>query len=252
VVAGKLTASTLSTSGEQVAVGEGDLVGEMSLLTRARRTATVRAVRDCSLLQLSEGDFNRIVMQEPFALFDVARTVADRLDRLIHGRRPGSVIRVAAVVPYGANSGHASFVGDLAEVLGTKMKTVVVDRKRVAEDLGSDAADDAITSYLHGLELESDLALLIADVEDCAWNHRCVRQADVNPLIGTRNGTTKGGVTGEAFIPRDDSNGPTHLVVTHDGDARAALLNFWRAGQRTDITISGRGLGQISSDWRIY
>lgn len=259
VVAGRLAASTLNNDGEQVVVGElgeGDLVGEMSLLTGAQRTATVTAVRDCSLLRLSERDFNRIMMDQPLALLDVARTVADRLDRLIHGRTPGSVVRVAAVIPCGEASGHAAFASDLSEVLAADTKTVAVDSRRVATDLGTDPSDDTITAYLHALELENDLTLLVADDDDCAWNRRCIRQADLNLLVGTRQGMARS-VAGRTPVATNVTGRATHLVVTYDGGVpkgTPGLLARWpvdryhhvRLGSRSDLERVARILTRSS------
>jgi len=263
VVAGRLTASTLDSDGARVTVGElgeGDLVGEMSLLTGADRTATVTAVRDCTLLRLSEDDFSRTVVSQPVALFDVARTVAGRLDSLIHGRRPGSVIGVAAVVPCGVDSGHAAFARDLAEVLAPDVSAVIVNSEQVAAEMGSDPTDDMITSYLHRLELESDLTLLIADQENTDWSRRCTRQADVSLLAGR---TAAMADTDPRDGRADDggANRARHLVLIHDDEVptdTASVLERWpadryhhiRAGSRTDLerlarVLTGRSVGLV-------
>jgi NTE family protein len=263
VVAGRLTASILNSDGGRVTVGElgeGDLVGEMSLLTGSNRTATVTAVRDCTLLRLSEDDFSRTVVSQPAALFDVARTVAGRLDSLIHGRRPGSVIGVAAVVPCGEDSRHASFAADLAVVLGLEARAAVVDQKRLAAELGSDPTDDIITSYLHRIELENDLTLLLADEADTDWSRRCVRQADVTLLVG--QGTAMA-VTGPRNImaEEDGATRARHLVLVHHGEVptdTAAVLDQWsadryhhvRSGSRADLErlarmLTGRSVGLV-------
>ena len=264
IVAGRLTASTLTSDGGSVIVGdlgEGDLVGEMSLITGSNRTATVTAIRDCTLLRLSEDDFNRTVVSHPMALFDVARTVAGRLDSLIHGRRPGSVVGVAAVVPCGENSPHASFAADLAELLAINARAAVVDQARVVVDLGVEPSDDTITSYLHQLELENDLTLLVADEEGTDWNRRCVRQADVTLLVGRRNSLVSNET--HAMISNDDGPiGQRHLVLIYDDDDvptdTSALLEAWSAdryhhfrdGSRPDLerlarVLTGKSVGLV-------
>ncbi|MEN8041510.1 MAG: patatin-like phospholipase family protein [Actinomycetota bacterium] len=223
VVAGRLVASTLGEDGSRVVVGEvveGDLVGEMSLLTQTERTATVTAVRDCTLLRISADDFSRVVVAEPLALFDVARTVVTRLDHLIHDRRPGIAVGVVALIPCGDGPYERSFIGDLREALDSNVQTTVVDRERLVADLGPSPTGDAITSFLHEVELKNDLTFLIADSGDSEWNQLCVRQADLNLLVGRHDGMKGVGPSELALAALSDNIGgqATHLVMLHDGE----------------------------------
>ncbi|MEN8240013.1 MAG: cyclic nucleotide-binding domain-containing protein, partial [Actinomycetota bacterium] len=145
VAAGRLVASTLDSEGKSIVVGEigeGDLVGEMSLLTRSARTATVTAIRDCTVLRMSAEDFSQIIIEEPLALFDVTRTVVRRLDHLIHDRRPGSAIGVVAVIPCGSGVLERPFVDDLADMLSSHVRTAIVDQERVTVELGDEPTND--------------------------------------------------------------------------------------------------------------
>ncbi len=62
----------------------GSYVGEMSLLTGQPRTATVSALDDCLLLEISAADFRQIALAQPAVLEQVTAAVAGRqadLDR---------------------------------------------------------------------------------------------------------------------------------------------------------------------------
>lgn len=55
----------VDTSGGKVRLEEGDFFGEMALLTRERRTATVTAIKSTDLLVLDCDDFHRFIDRNP-------------------------------------------------------------------------------------------------------------------------------------------------------------------------------------------
>jgi signal transduction histidine kinase len=59
--------------------GTGALLGEISLLEQAPRTATVRAVVDSHLLEISQATLEQVVSQSPGAGLAILRTVTARL-----------------------------------------------------------------------------------------------------------------------------------------------------------------------------
>ena len=80
VIGGRLQVS-IERDGEQVLIGfigRGELVGEMALVTREPRTATVRALRDTQLLRLGAQAFTDIVAEHPEALRAVSGTIVAR------------------------------------------------------------------------------------------------------------------------------------------------------------------------------
>jgi CRP-like cAMP-binding protein len=48
-----------------VILGEGDYFGEIALITGGKRTATVRAIGPCELLQLDRHDFRHLAERNP-------------------------------------------------------------------------------------------------------------------------------------------------------------------------------------------
>jgi CRP-like cAMP-binding protein len=48
-------------------VGPNDLIGEMALLTGARRIASARTITECVLLQIDRDDFNELLADDPHA-----------------------------------------------------------------------------------------------------------------------------------------------------------------------------------------
>ncbi len=62
IESGKVDIQIEKSSGEQVTVGTrgaGSIIGEMSLIDNAPRTATITAIEECALLEITEDDFTR-------------------------------------------------------------------------------------------------------------------------------------------------------------------------------------------------
>jgi len=78
---------------EQVAtLAPGDFFGEMSLLTGAPRSATVRAAVDSELIELTADAFRRVVLANPAAVERVGLAVAQRAAELEKLRGAGSAV----------------------------------------------------------------------------------------------------------------------------------------------------------------
>ncbi len=73
----------LEPGGQRLAtIGPAGFFGEMSLLTGAPRTATVRALTDALLLEIRSQDFRRFVLERPAVLEPVSAAAIRRRDEL--------------------------------------------------------------------------------------------------------------------------------------------------------------------------
>ncbi|MEW6322619.1 MAG: cyclic nucleotide-binding domain-containing protein [Acidobacteriota bacterium] len=99
VVAGRVRV-VLEPSGQEVAVVErGGLIGEMSMLTGDPRTATVRAIEDARLLEISADQFRALALERP--------EIVEQISRVVEARRGGLDAARAARSP-AVGSGDAS------------------------------------------------------------------------------------------------------------------------------------------------
>lgn len=64
-----------------VRLGVGESFGEMSLIDKGPRSATVTAVTDVTLAPISQGSFLVLVHDTPYFALEVMRSLSDRLRR---------------------------------------------------------------------------------------------------------------------------------------------------------------------------
>lgn len=87
---------TLEPSGQEVAViPAGDFFGEMSMLTGDRRTATVRAVDDAEVLEISAKEFRELAVANSGLLDHVTGVISARRTGLDNAR-PAAIVTTAA------------------------------------------------------------------------------------------------------------------------------------------------------------
>ncbi|MBL8063098.1 MAG: cyclic nucleotide-binding domain-containing protein [Anaerolineales bacterium] len=60
-------------------VGKGDLIGEMALIQNAPRSATVRTLTDCVVLEMGKADFETMLSRSPRMALNIVRITLDRL-----------------------------------------------------------------------------------------------------------------------------------------------------------------------------
>jgi EmrB/QacA subfamily drug resistance transporter len=147
----------------------GAVLGELALLTGERRSATVRAVRDCRLTRLGADHFERIA--DVTVMTNLARSLAVRLQEVeppVESRRTSgdSVIAIVGLEP-------GSPVDELAAVLVEQMarQVTVVDPGRVDQQ-GLESAEKAAAKVV-----------LRAGHRDAAWRDYCLRVADRVVLV---------------------------------------------------------------------
>ena len=88
---GEARVTLAGTDGDVARLREGDVFGEMSLLTGAARTATVTAVADCDLLEIDADGFRRLVVANPSVLERVTSVTAARREELDRHRETHAI-----------------------------------------------------------------------------------------------------------------------------------------------------------------
>ena len=85
VVRGRLKALATSTEGHEIVfniVGPGEVLGELAVLNKTARTATVQAIDVCELLSLRQSDLFEFLRTHPDAAIKLCRVLAARVSNL--------------------------------------------------------------------------------------------------------------------------------------------------------------------------
>lgn len=79
---GKVQVSKTLSNGEQRVIGildENDIFGEMSLIDSLPRSASVRALEDCTISVMTQDVFNSLSKRNPEALMPILKVLVGRL-----------------------------------------------------------------------------------------------------------------------------------------------------------------------------
>ncbi|MCA1579805.1 MAG: cyclic nucleotide-binding domain-containing protein [Acidobacteria bacterium] len=226
-------------------IGYGETVGEMALLTGARRSATVRAVRDAELLRLSEESFNRLLATHPQMTMLLARRIITRYQHSMQGSQIAGAGTVAtiALVPAGPGTSIAGVARSLTTALEAIGPVLHLDSARLDRELGPGASqipkdhsrNHAIVSWLNEQESKYRFLLYEVDTAPSAWTSRCIRQADRVLLVARSDGAPELGAVEIAMSRQGADLTRKELVLLHP--AREAIYpgtSKWLAERRID------------------
>lgn len=232
-------------------LGPGAVIGELALLTNGRRSASVRARRDCQVLEVDRALLESTVWSDPGALTALVTALAQQLavarPPTTEVMRPGVVAIVAATV--------GAPVREVTEVLRGSLAAHL----RIAVLHGS--SGDQL-EQLDRVERDHDRVLLVADGDDAQWSASCRRQADVVVLVArsgealtlTPTERRQPDVVLVGSAPTDDEVtawsdfDPWQITVTTDHDLAAGLerLGARLAGRSVGLVLSGGGARSLS------
>jgi NTE family protein len=202
-------------------IGRGEVVGEMALITREPRTASVQAVRDTQLLRIPAEAFARLVSEHPEALRRVSSMIVSRYVQTFQAGAASSPVRTIAVVALDEGP-PVQLASRLVAALGMLGDDVVrLDARTVGDRLGIEGRpdDETLARLVDREEATHDLLVYDAFAGDADWAVQCVRQADLVLLVadGTRSAgprpieSSLAGVTGTRR---------TELVLVHPASTR--------------------------------
>lgn len=168
-------------------VGRGELVGELSLLTGAPRSATVRATRDTEVGRMPRDKFDALIAQYPPLAIRLTQMLAQLLASPAALPESGSAIKTVAVRGLIADAPRRIVADGVTNALTMLGRTTLVSSEAVDFALGPNASrakpgeplDRELSRWLDRLEQDHEYVVYLTDSETSPWTRRCLRQSDL-------------------------------------------------------------------------
>lgn len=231
VVSGRLQAYKLKENGEEKILGEigiGDTVGEMALLEDDKRTAHIKALRDCELARFNREELMVVVSQHPEFLIAIAKNLMTRLRDGFSPISLNKLPRSIAIFPASKWLNVNSFATNLATEIKKYGTLRQIDHSIADADLNLDTQNITVEHSHNGLlsawldeqELRHDYILLVTDAEATPWSKRCLQQADLVLLVADSKSDSKPGKAEVELIENQKVSGQvaTSLCLIHATD----------------------------------
>ncbi len=199
VIRGRLRVDVTRTDGTTTVVnevGRHEAIGEIALFTDRPRNATVTAIRDSLLLQISRADYEQLSATWPRFALMLSRAVVERLtDTASGGASRRKVATIITVIAAHADLDQGAFQRRLCQALEKHGSVLSLDSGNIESYLRSEGlatmvdrdAPSHISSWID--ELESRFQFVICDggLASSRWARHSVRYADKVILLGDAN-----------------------------------------------------------------
>jgi NTE family protein len=214
-------------------VSSGSPIGEVAFFADGKRTATVTALRDSIVLQLSRADFIALAEDQPAVLKPMAVTLARRLAdiTLAGGERPLlSRPRTIALIGTSGTPVPEAFRKKLTRALSRIAKILVIDAGTLAELFPEESNFEAhaVTSWLNQQEARYDYILYFAQRGLTPFSRKAIRQADQVILVGRYQALLESKLsTLESFAFEIHPTSARRLVLLHKTHSPISGTSRW-------------------------
>lgn len=194
VVKGRLVATAQDPhSGELAKIGEagrGDVVGEMGLLGRTPRTATMVALRDTVVAGMGEGPFMDLVDRQPRMMIELALRAVERAQNPRWHSAPSTVLAIVAPGRVKIDWLLEAMEGELTNYGAARRLTrSLVDSALATPGIHSvqrgEVGDIRLSRLVHEFELEADHLIVEAGHDPGPWSRRALGMADRVLVVAT-------------------------------------------------------------------
>jgi predicted acylesterase/phospholipase RssA/CRP-like cAMP-binding protein len=244
VLTGRLRVSIDGPGGRREVLRElsrGDSVGELALLTGEARSATIRAIRDTDLAQLSRSGFERVAQSDPALIRRIAVQLASRQRQGRESVSSTGNLRTIAVLPVAGTDGAAEFTSHLIAALQTIRPTKQVSSATLKADFNLDLSAAAehsqhtagLANRLEAFEANHGLILYQADEQLTDWTRCCIRQADLVLIVDSGDRAPSDRTVGPLlqYFESCEITARIELVLLRRSNAEPAIATLKRLGE---------------------
>ena len=151
----------------------GETAGEMAVISNDRRSNTVIALRDSTLLRIEKPIFENLLLRHSHAMLHLMRILADRLRKITDDLDPPNTANTYAVLPLTEGVDTAVIGGRL---IGALMDLRRDPNSRMIFLDGSEPNLDE--TALHTIEADHRHVIYVSDDPGSGWGGVCRRRAD--------------------------------------------------------------------------
>jgi NTE family protein len=232
VLSGRLTTHVDGIAQPIGEIAQGQTVGEIGFFAGRRRTATVKALRDSSLLVITREHFERVSRSFPAIRDAVIISLAQRVaQRPEISAKPHAAPRTVAIIPAGSGRVAPRFVARLRDVFETRRSLFLTQRDIADRFPNTPVEDRAVSSWLNGLEQDADLIFYLGDDTLTPWTRTCIRQADAVVMVATAGASVELNAC-EVFAFSIHAPSTRRLVIAHQARAEVTSgTSAWLASR---------------------
>lgn len=176
--------------------GQGELIGELSLITNEPRAATVIASRDCILFKLSKTAFDKFVTEYPLETMKIIRLAIKRILKTTtkHNSKTATITFIPAGKKHDYFSTFVKMVVSEIERFGSVLhlnrESIIKYLKQEGISVDLSKLDTENTIYwLNTQERKYKYIVYETDMKMTDWTSLCIRQADKLFLVGENSGS---------------------------------------------------------------
>lgn len=216
-------------------LGEGEVAGDVAVLTDQPHDAGVTAVRDAEVGVLTAEAFWALAETHPALVRGLGRSAVARLRP-----KPPAAPRLVNVAIVSAEPGAPvhRFAEALAAALGALAPILWVDARRFEAEIGPGAAQDDVDAWdetdrrvvrwILDQERRHRFVLYEADPTATPWTRRCVRMADRVLVVARSEVVAEVGPAEQEIYASSSALVDKDLVLVHaDGSARPQRTREW-------------------------
>jgi lysophospholipid hydrolase len=177
---------TLTAAHEVVGeYGRGESVGELEVLTDAKRGSTLHAIRDTELARFPKTLFNTLALEHPRISMQIYKMIANRMKppSTLTTAKSTVNLRTVAILPVRQGIPIWEFAKNLQRGIaaGVGVSCQLLNQERVLETLGRHAFNRMgklkLAGWLGELEERWDMLLYVADTGvNSPWTQTCISQ----------------------------------------------------------------------------
>ncbi len=195
-----------------------ETVGEMALLGEKRRSSSVIAVRNSTVLAISMDAFERAIHSYPEIGIKLAQLIVIRAQKSMRDVSQAKIIKTITVIPTNNSSEMSDFSRLLEENLKINHRVIRITKDFVKNsDLDyHHPQSENVIKFFSKYEDEYDFVIYDCAGADYAWQHLCIFEADSVLILDDHRASMHAETLQKMGFPFTEFHAPIYLICMHE------------------------------------